>query len=153
VFNQKGIACLMAESATRRRQLVDHRTAEKNRCEQAHSTLVRNSVRKSIEGIDKDLERIGRAIIQLVESNDDWRGRHERLKSVPGIGAQTAATLRAELPELGWLNRQQVAAFVGVAPLIVIAASSEVAAPSGAGEPRYAVASAWPPSGPRSTTP
>ena len=72
--------------------------------------------RKSIEGIDKELKRIDMVIIQLVESNDDWRGRYERLKSVPGVGAQTAATLMAELPELGRLNRQQVAALVGVAP-------------------------------------
>ncbi|MBM4022211.1 MAG: transposase [Planctomycetes bacterium] len=108
----------LRELIVRRRQLVDHRTAEKNRCEQAHATLVRNSVRKSIEGIDKDLKRIDRAIIQLVESNDDWRSRYERLKSVPGVGAQaqTAAILMAELPELGRLNRQQMAALVGVAP-------------------------------------
>ncbi|MFM7035989.1 MAG: IS110 family transposase [Planctomycetia bacterium] len=94
----------LRELIVRRRQLVDHRTAEKNRCEQAHSTLVRNSVRKSIEGIDKDLKRIGRAIIQFVESNDDWRGRYERLKSVPGVGTQRAASLMAELQELGRLN-------------------------------------------------
>jgi transposase len=106
----------LRELLVRRRQLVDHRVAEKNRRDQANSSLVRNSVRKSIEGIDKDLKRIDRAIVQLVESNDDWRGRYERLKSVPGVGAQTAATLMGELPELGRLNRQQVAALVGVAP-------------------------------------
>ena len=107
----------LRELIVRRRQLVDHRVAEKNRCEQAHAPLVRKSVRKLIETIDKDLNRIDKAIIQLVESNDDWRGRYERLKSVPGVGAQTAATLMAELPELGRLNRQQVASLVGVAPL------------------------------------
>jgi transposase len=107
----------LRELIVRRRQLVDHRVAEKNRCEQAHSPLVRKSVRKLIETIDKDLKRIDKAIIQLVESNDDWRGRYERLKSVPGVGSQTAATLMAELPELGRLNRQQVASLVGVAPL------------------------------------
>jgi len=106
----------LRELIVRRRQLVDHRVAEKNRCEKAQSTLVRNSVRKLIETIDKDLKRIDKAIIQLVESNDDWRGRYEQLKSVPGVGAQTAATLMAELPEIGRLNRQQVASLVGVAP-------------------------------------
>ena len=95
------------ELIVRRRQLVDHRTAVKKRLEQAHTTLVRNSVRKSIEGIDKDLKRIDRAIIQLVESNDDRRGRYERLKSVPQGGARTAARLMAELLELGRLNRRQ----------------------------------------------
>lgn len=106
----------LRELIVRRRQLVDHRVAEKNRCEKALSTLVRNSVRKLIETIDKDLKRIDKAIIQLVESNDDWRGRYEQLKSVPGVGAQTAATLMAELPEIGRLNRQQVSSLVGVAP-------------------------------------
>lgn len=106
----------LRELIVRRRQLLDHRTAEKNRCEMAHSPLVRKSVLKLIETLNKDLKRIEKAILQLVESNDDWRGRYERLKSVPGVGEQTAATLMAELPELGRLNRQQVAALVGVAP-------------------------------------
>ncbi|MFM7208063.1 MAG: IS110 family transposase [Planctomycetaceae bacterium] len=81
-----------------------------------HSPLVRKSVLKHIETLTKDIQRIEKAILQLVESNDDWRGRFERLKGVPGVGEQTAATLMAELPELGQLNRQQVAALVGVAP-------------------------------------
>jgi transposase len=104
------------ELIVRRRQLLDHRTAEKNRCEMGHSPLVRKSVLKLIETLNKDLKRIEKAILQLVESNDDWRGRYKRLTSVPGVGEQTAATLMAELPELGRLNRQQVAALVGVAP-------------------------------------
>lgn len=71
---------------------------------------------KHIETLNKDLKRIEKAILQLVESNDDWRGRYERMKGVPGIGEQTATTLVGELPELGRLNRQQVSALVGVAP-------------------------------------
>ena len=82
----------------------------------AHSSLVRKSVLKLIETLNKDIQRIEKAILQLVESNDDWRERFEKLKGVPGVGGQTAATLMAELPELGQLNRQQVAALVGVAP-------------------------------------
>lgn len=106
----------LRELIVRRRQLLEHRTAEKNRCEKAQSTLVRNSVRKLIEMLNKDVARIDKAILQLVESNDDWRNRFERLKGVPGVGEQTAAVLMAELPELGQLNRQEVAALVGVAP-------------------------------------
>lgn len=106
----------LRELIVRRRQLVDHRTAEKNRCETVNSPLVRKSVLKLIETLNKDLQRIEKAIVQLVESNDDWRDRYERLKTVPGVGEQTAATLMAELPELGSLNRQQVAALVGLAP-------------------------------------
>lgn len=106
----------LRELIVRRRQLLDHRTAEKNRCETAQTSLVRNSVRKLIEMLNKDVARIDKAILQLVASNDDWRNRFERLQSVPGVGEQTAAVLMAELPELGRLNRQEVAALVGVAP-------------------------------------
>ncbi len=68
------------ELIVRRRQLLDHRMAEKNRREMAHSPLVRKSVLKLIETLNKDLKRIEKAILQLVESNDDWRARFERLK-------------------------------------------------------------------------
>lgn len=106
----------LRELIVRRRQLIDHRTAEKNRCETARSSLVRNSVRKLIETINKDIARIDRAVLELVQSNDDWRDRYRRLSEVPGIGKQTAAVMLAELPELGHLNRQQVSSLVGVAP-------------------------------------
>ncbi|MFM8636116.1 MAG: IS110 family transposase, partial [Planctomycetia bacterium] len=106
----------LRELIVRRRQLLEHRTAEKNRRETGLSPLVRKSVLKHIETLNKDLKRIEKAILQLVESNDDWRGRYERMKGVPGIGEQTAITLVGELPELGRLNRQQVSALVGVAP-------------------------------------
>lgn len=106
----------LRELIVRRRQLIDHRTAEKNRCETARSSLVRNSVRKLIETINKDIARIDRAVVELVQSNDNWRDRYKRVSEVPGIGKQTAAVMLAELPELGHLNRQQVSSLVGVAP-------------------------------------
>lgn len=106
----------LRELIVRRRQLIDHRTAEKNRCETARSSLVRNSVRKLIETINKDIARIDRAVVELVQSNNDWRDRYKRVSEVPGIGKQTAAVMLAELPELGHLNRQQVSSLVGVAP-------------------------------------
>lgn len=106
----------LRELIVRRRQLIDHRTAEKNRYETARSSLVRKSVRKLIETINKDIDRIDKAILELVQSNNDWRDRYERISEVPGIGKQTAAVMLAELPELGHLNRQQVSSLVGVAP-------------------------------------
>jgi len=53
----------------------------------------------------------------LIESDDDWRNKRDLLQSAPGVGPTTASTLVSDLPELGKLNRQQVAALVGVAPL------------------------------------
>lgn len=101
---------------TRRRQLVDARAAEKNRQAMPTAKEVRRSVQKIIDTLDKEIQRIEQAILALVEADDQWKGIAELLQSVPGIGQVTAATLLAEFPELGHLNRQQVAALAGVAP-------------------------------------
>jgi len=101
---------------TRRRQLLQLRTAETNRLQDGLTKLVRQSVQRSIDALTKDLVRIDRAILELVQSDDDWKHRFELLKTVPGVGDVTAAALVAELPELGHLNRQQISALVGVAP-------------------------------------
>jgi transposase len=105
------------ELVGRRRQLVDLRTAESNRRETSRTEPVRQSLKRSIDTINKDVKRLDKAILKLVESHDDWHDRFELLKSMPGVGDVTAATLLAELPELGELNRQQIAALVGVAPM------------------------------------
>lgn len=101
---------------TRRRQLVQLRVAETNRFREGLTKLVRHSVQRSIDALNKDLARIDRAILELVQSDDDWRPRFELLKTVPGVGDATAAALVAELPELGQLNRQKISALVGLAP-------------------------------------
>jgi transposase len=104
------------ELVTRRRQLLQLRTAEHNRQREGLSRLVRQSLQRSIDGLTKDVARIDRAILELVQSDDDWRSRFELLKTVPGVGDVTAAALISELPELGQLNRAQISALVGVAP-------------------------------------
>jgi transposase len=105
------------ELVGRRRQLVDFRTAESNRRETSRTEPVRQSLQRSIDTINKDIKRLEKAILKLVQSHDQWQDRFELLKSMPGVGDVTAATLLAELPELGDLNRQQIAALVGVAPM------------------------------------
>jgi transposase len=107
----------LKELVTRRRQLVEHRTAERNRRQLAASDDVRQSLQLSIDQTNKQIRRLDKAILKLVTSDDSWRGRFERAKTVPGVGDQTAAALVAELPELGRLNREQIAKLVGVAPL------------------------------------
>lgn len=100
----------------RRRQLVGARVAESNRLKDGLPGLVRQSIRRQLGSIDKDVARLDRAILELVRSDDDWKQRFDLLKGVPGVGPTTAASLVAELPELGQLNRQQISALVGVAP-------------------------------------
>jgi transposase len=105
------------ELITRRRQLLEHKTAERNRLDPSLPKLVRQSVQRSINALTKDVEKHDRAIAELLKSDDEWQTRVQRLTSVPGVGPVTAATLVAELPELGQLNRQEIAFLVGVAPI------------------------------------
>jgi transposase len=100
----------------RRRQLVDLRTAETNRHETCSSRDVRKSIQALVDRLGKDLRRIEKSILALLESDDDWRGKAEILTGTPGVGATTAASLLADLPELGQLNRQQISALAGLAP-------------------------------------
>ncbi|MFV2069803.1 MAG: IS110 family transposase [Pirellulales bacterium] len=101
---------------TRRRQLIATRTAEKNRKAMATLTVVRQSIQQHVDLLSKDIRRINTAITRLVKSDDEWKSKADILQSTPGVGAVTSATLIAELPELGHLNRQQISALVGVAP-------------------------------------
>jgi len=101
---------------TRRRQLVALRTAEKNRFAMAHSKPVKRSLQLVIDTLNKEIKRIEKGILTLVASDDQWQGKADILSSVPGVGDVTAATLIAEFPELGQINRQQAAALAGLAP-------------------------------------
>ena len=104
------------ELVTRRRQLISLRTAEMNRKTTATSRFVRKNVQQNVDRLSKDIRRIDSEIAKLVKSDDQWKGKYELLQSTPGVGAVTATTLIAEVPELGQLNRQKIAALVGVAP-------------------------------------
>ncbi len=101
---------------TRRRQLIELRTMEKNRLGQTSLKPAQKSIAGLLDAIRKQIRDVDKAILKLIESHDDWRTTAEIARSVPGIGQVTGATLVAELPELGQLDRQAIAALVGVAP-------------------------------------
>ena len=101
---------------TRRRQLLEVRVAEKNRLGQTDDKFIERSLGQVLKTIDRQIKAIEDRIAKLVESDDTWQAKLEILLSTPGIGKTVAATLIAELPELGQLNRQEIAALVGVAP-------------------------------------
>ena len=107
---------LLDELVGRRRQLVAMRAAESVRLQQASGKAVRASLEKHLRQLGAQVHDLEKRIAKVVEDDDDWRGRAELLKSVPGVGPAVAATLVAELPELGSASRQQVAALAGVAP-------------------------------------
>jgi transposase len=108
---------ILDELVARRLQLVQLITAEGNRVGHATHKPVRRSIEKVIGLLNKQLAEVEGQILEAIDRDDDWREKLKRLKSVPGVGDATAAALIAELPELGKLNRQQVAALVGVAPM------------------------------------
>jgi transposase len=106
----------LAELITRRRQLVEMLTMERNRL-----PLVRTRVRREVQAHITWLERRVTAtdddLRDAIEASPVWRVQEDLLRSVPGVGPVVSRTLLALLPELGQLNRKQIAALVGVAPL------------------------------------
>lgn len=116
VENPQGPQSELQQLVDRRRQLVDLRTAENNRLDQATSKATRKSIREVVKAVEKQIESLEQQIDDLVRQNEDWQHKMDLMTSVPGVGRTTATTLLADLPELGQLNRQEIAALVGVAP-------------------------------------
>jgi transposase len=101
---------------TRRRQISGMITAEQNRWVSAPE-WIRPDIEELIEILQKRLAAINRQLSKLIRKSPLWREKDKLLQSFPGVGPVTAASLIAELPELGSLNRRQIAALVGLAPL------------------------------------
>ena len=101
--------------SARRRQLTEMIVAEKNRLGSA-SKSVRPNIEAHIRWLKDELDRIDDDILQLIKNNSSFKGKDTLLRSAPGIGPVISATLLCQLPELGSLNRKQIAALVGVAP-------------------------------------
>lgn len=102
---------------SRRHQLLDMRTAENNRMEHAIDKEISRSLTRSINMINKEIEKIDKQIGEHIDNMPELKEKADKLKSVPGIGDTTAAMLISELPELGTFNRRQIASLVGVAPI------------------------------------
>lgn len=100
----------------RRRQLLGMLTAEKNRLNVAPRSI-HNDIKAHIRWLEKRLDKVDKGLNQAVRESPFWREKDDLLKSVPGVGPVLSATLLACLPELGTLNRKEIAALVGVAPL------------------------------------
>lgn len=107
----------LAALVARRRQLCELITMETNRRKSACGTLVRENIDGSIEALKTLLAAVERQIRTAIRRSSAWRAQAELLSSTPGVGPVLGATVIAELPELGRLNRKAIAALVGVAPL------------------------------------
>jgi len=100
----------------RRRQITEMIVAERNRLGTA-SKAVRKRIEAHILWLEAELDRAEKDLDQSIRQSPIWQENQDLLRSVPGIGPVISRTLLAELPELGKLNRQQIAALVGIAPL------------------------------------
>ena len=105
------------ELISRRQQLVDMRTAEKNRLSRAFTPKVRTGIVEVIKTLDAQIKAIDQDINNTIKGHPIYEEKLALLTSVPGIAEKTARVLLFWLPELGTMNRQQIAALVGVAPM------------------------------------
>lgn len=109
-------ARLLDALLTRRRQVLEMLTAEKNRLGIAPRPL-HKGIRQHIRCLERQLDDVTGELTALIEASPVWQVKHDLLQSVPGIGPIVSAVLLGELPELGTLSHKQIAALVGVAPL------------------------------------
>ncbi len=109
-------ARLLDALLTRRRQLLEMLTAERNRLGIAPRPLHRG-IRHHLRWLERQLDDVTGELTALIEASPVWQVQHDLLQSVPGIGPIVSAVLLGELPELGTLSHKPIAALVGVAPL------------------------------------
>ena len=109
-------ARLLAELVSRRRQIIEMIVAERQREKRAENVRVRKSLARHIKVLEKELLEIDNDIDTLVRGSPVWRAKEELLVSFPGVSNTLARTFLAEVPELGTLNRRQIASLAGLAP-------------------------------------
>ena len=100
-----------------RHALIKDRTAAKNRAKGLRLPLLARLNRLRLARIEAELAAIDKAILEIIEANPDLRSRHEILVSIAGISEVTAAAILTMMPELGQLDRKQVASLAGLAPV------------------------------------
>ncbi len=106
----------LAELSTRRLQLLDTLTSETNRAEHYTDPVCVKQSRQMVKLLEKQIAACDEEIQTLIAADDALKQKSERLDAIPGVGQVTAATVLAELPELGKLSDEAAAALVGVAP-------------------------------------
>ena len=100
----------------RRKQLEEMLKAEKNRLRTVHQAL-RTSIEAMIDHLKAEMKQLEAEVCKFMDEQECWKEKREILVGTPGIGVVTTATLLAELPELGKMDRKKIAALVGVAPM------------------------------------
>lgn len=106
----------LAAWVTRQQQLTVDRASERTRLRQSSEPELRKSVERVIAFLGKEIERLEKQMTAWVGQSETWKAQEALLRTAPGVGPKTAVRLLAQLPELGHINRRQIAALVGLAP-------------------------------------
>jgi len=109
-------ALVLSATLARRTQVLEMLTAEHHRLGRAVPQL-RDPIQRHLDWLTQDLATLDAQLAGLVQAHPEWEGKESLLRSVPGVGRVMATTLLADLPELGRLDRRQIASLVGVAPI------------------------------------
>lgn len=107
---------MLADLVARRRQIVEMIAAESQRARRVTSARLNKSIARLGKALEKELSDLDSEIGDHVRGSPVWAEKEDLLASVPGVGPTIARSLIAELPELGSLDRRQIAALVGLAP-------------------------------------
>jgi transposase len=107
----------LEELLSRRRQLIGMRTAEKNRRQQVRARSVAESVKTLIQALDREIAELEGRLVEMLHQCVASLQKLQLLRTAPGVGPTVSQTLVIDLPQLGLLNRRQIASLVGVAPL------------------------------------
>jgi transposase len=105
------------DMVNRRRQLIGMRVQETLRLNGATTKQLQKSLKKHIAWLDRQIDDSDRDLNHRLRESDGWRAKDDLLQSIPGVGTVTTVTMLAKCPELGTLNRRQIAALAGVAPM------------------------------------
>lgn len=106
----------LAAWVARQQQLIVARASERTRLQQTTEPQLRKSVERIIAFLGKELALLEKQLAAWVAQSEIWKAQEALLRTAPGVGPKTALRLLAQLPELGRLNRRQIAALVGLAP-------------------------------------
>jgi transposase len=107
---------LLADLVARRRQIIEMIGAERQRERRVTIPRLKTSIARLLKALEKELASLDADIDDAVRGSPAWRAKEDLLASVPGVGPTIARTLMAELPELGKLDRKEIAALAGLAP-------------------------------------
>jgi transposase len=106
----------MSDLLARRRQLMTMQTMEKNRL-QIMPKALRSFISPVLSALKKQLEKLDRKLLKLIECCDEYSAKNDIIQSMPGVGKVVAISLLSNMPELGYITNKQASALIGVAPV------------------------------------